>query len=94
MNISWRETLTEIGDRYVLIDDSVLCVNKKDGMVFKVPTDDIRIRRSIECTSIEVGDIVVVTFRGTIDVANGNTVEGARSIYEGTLVEGGVAVPE
>ncbi len=87
-------TLTVIGDDYVLINDSVLCVDPDDGMVFKLPTDDIRIRRSIELGDVETGDIVVVSFRGEIDVANENTIRGAVSIEEGILHDGSVVVPE
>ncbi|MBQ8814725.1 MAG: hypothetical protein IJZ85_09545 [Lachnospiraceae bacterium] len=87
-------TLTEIVDGYILIDDSVLCTDPEDGMVFRVPTDDLRISRCIDFGGIGVGDIVVVYFNGSIDVDAGNVVEGAYSLSEGILADGGVAVPE
>ncbi|MBQ1208712.1 MAG: hypothetical protein IIX65_09295, partial [Lachnospiraceae bacterium] len=74
--------------------DSVLCKNPKDGMVFKVSTDDLRIRRCVEFGGISVGDIVVVDFKGEIKVDAGNLVEGAYSLSEGYLHDGFVAVPE
>ena len=87
-------TLTAIEEGYLLIDDSVLCKNPKDGMVFKVSTDDLRIRRCVEFGGISVGDIVVVDFKGEIKVDAGNLVEGAYSLSEGYLHDGFVAVPE
>lgn len=85
-------TLTEIGDGYVLVDDRVLCTNEEDGTVYKIYTDDIRMRRCIECTDIKVGDTVAVKYRGNI--SDGNEIGSAYSMYKGTLVDGGLAVPE
>lgn len=86
-------TLTEIGDGYILIDDTVLCVDPDEGMVFKVLTDDIRIRRCYEAGSIKVGDHVVVRFTGFINT-NDNSIAGAYDMSQGILVDGDVAVLE
>lgn len=85
-------TLIEIGDGYVLVDDTVLCANEEDGMVYKIFTDDIRVRRGIECSDMKVGDTVVVKYKGTI--SDHNEVSGAYSMYKGTLVDGDLAMPE
>ncbi len=37
--------ITKIGDGYILVDDSVLCEDEKDGIVYKIPTDSIIVRR-------------------------------------------------
>jgi len=87
-------TLVAIEDGYVLIDDTVLCRDPEEGMVFKVPTDDIRIRRCIEFGGIDEGDMVVVSFRGEIAVEEENTIRGAVDMNEGVLMDGHVAVPE
>ena len=89
-------TLTEIGDGYVLIDDAVLCRNKDDGIVYRVLTDDIRIRRCLEWLGgFKAGDLVVVEYEGSIDDSNANTVRGAFSLQKGSLeANGAVAVPE
>lgn len=84
--------LTEITDDSILVDDSILCVDKKDGLSFKIGLDDIRIRRHIEFEGITVGDLVVVSFTGSIQ--EGNVVEGAYSLSRGYLSEEGVSVPE
>ncbi len=87
-------TLTEIGDDYLLLDDSALCVDGTEGMVFKVLIDDLRIRRCLEFGDIEVGDTVVVRFTEAINIQEGNVVEGANSLYQGKLIDGNVAIPE
>lgn len=85
-------TLTEIGDGYVLLDDTVLCANKADGTVYKVSTDDIRIKRCIECTNLKVGDMIAVKYQGPI--SDNNEIDGGYSMYKGTLVDGDLAIPE
>ena len=86
-------TVTEIGEGYLLIDDSVLCKRASDGLVFRVSTDDIRIRRAVELGHVKEGDTVAVRFRGMIDPET-LTVTGAQSIETGTVVSGNVEVPE
>lgn len=86
--------VTEINDGYVLIDDSVLCKNPDDGIIYKLPTDDIRILRCFEFGGIGVGDIVVVTCDDDFYIDSDNTIHGAVSVDEGRLVDGGVAVQE
>ena len=76
----------------MLVDDTVLCANKEDGTVYKIFTDDIRMRRCIECTDIKVGDTVAVKYDGTI--SDNNEVSGAYSMYKGTLIDGDMAVAE
>ena len=87
-------TITEIGDGYVLIDDTVLCKDKNDGMVFKILTEDLIIRRYLECTDIKVGDTVAVKFQTEIVLGEDNTVSGAISMYKGKVTDSGMAVPE
>ena len=62
----------------------------------RIPADDLRIRRNLIATygTVKVGDIVMVEYTGTIDTENNNTVNGAFSMYKGTLVDGGLAIPE
>lgn len=85
-------TLTEIGDGYVLIDDSILCEDAGKGKVYKVYTDDIRMRRCIELGNIKTGDIVSAKYDG--DISENNEVSGAYSIYTGELSDGGLIIPE
>lgn len=85
-------TLTEIGEGYLCVDDSVLCVDPDEGMVFTVPTDDLRIRRLV--SHLRVGDTVRVEFAGSIDTTNGNRVEGVCSVSPGMIRDGEILVNE
>lgn len=87
-------TLVEIGNGYILVDDSVLCADEKDGMVFKVLTSDLRISRCIDFQKISVGSLVVIGFWEPIRIEEGNTVSGAVSMVTGSLYEGEVVIPE
>lgn len=88
-------TLTEIGDGYILVDNSPLCVNEADGLVYKVLLDDLRARRCLEFPGdITLGDCVVIEYSGTIDAAHENTVTGAFSISEAIFAENGAQIPE
>lgn len=93
-NFSVAGTLTEIKDGYILVDDTILCSDENDGMIFKVFLNDLRISRCIDFEGIGVGDIVVVCFTGDIDIDAGNVIEGAFSLSKGTIYDGGVSVPE
>ena len=87
-------TITEIGDGYILIDDTVLCKDKNDGMVFKILTEDLQIRRYVECGNFKVGDTVAVKFQTEIVLGENNTVSGAISMYKGKVIDSGMEVPE
>lgn len=85
-------TLVEIGNGYVLIDDTVLCKNAEDGTVYKVYTNDLRVLRCIEYASIKVGDTVVVKYDG--EISESNEVTEAYSMYKGTLEDGDLLIDE
>lgn len=87
-------TLVEITDDFILVDDSILCLNQADGMVFKVPTDDLRISRCINFEKFSIGDIVVVYYTGDIDIAAGNVVKEAYSMSRGIISDNDVFVEE
>ena len=88
--------LIEIGDGYILVDDSSLCENEADGLVYKVLTDDLRARRCLlfPAGNIDLGAFVVVEYSGTIDTSHKNTVSGAFSISKAIFTENGAQVPE
>lgn len=86
--------VTEIGEGYIKIDDSVICEEASQGVIFTVPTEDIRIRRCIEFSpKPAVGDIVAVYFSGSLE-ADG-TVNGAYGLVKANLSqEGGLYTEE
>ena len=62
-----------------------LCKNKEDGIVYKIDTSDLRIKRYIDNEIVKVGDVVIVKYNG--EISEDNYVTGAYSINKGTLVE-------
>ncbi len=85
--------IKEIGKDYVLIDDTVLCKNAADGEVYKVKTDDIRVRRGLEFPKkLSVGDAVMVEYRGTAD--KNNTVTDPVGLREAAIYDGEAYVQE
>ena len=86
-------TLVKVENGYVYIDDSVMCVDESEGMVFRVSTSDLRVRRCL--AGLEEGMLVVVTFRGGVITRDENLITGVTSISKGVLIEGDdVIVPE
>lgn len=87
-------TLTKIGDGYILVDDTILCADENEGMVFKVLTSDLRVSRHIDYQKIGTGSIVVINFTEPVDVEAGNIVSGAVSMTKASLYDGEVVIPE
>ncbi len=84
--------IVAIEDDCILIDDSMLCENPEEGIVFRVPTEDIRISRHVGY--LAVGDWVMVTFADDVDADNNYTVNGAFDIEKGELYDGKLLIPE
>lgn len=85
-------TLIDIGKDYVLIDDTIMCKNKKDGTVYKIYTNDIRMTRCIEYLNIKIGDTVCVNYKDVI--SDDNEINSAYSLYEVYLENGDLSIPE
>ena len=81
--------ITAITETHLIVDDSILCKDPADGIAFKVPLDDLRISRYVDCDVVRVGQTVQVEYEGTI---NDNTVEGALAIHEAILTEKGMVL--
>lgn len=86
--------VTELTEDYLIIDDSIKCAAASDGMCFKIPLDDIHAGRGVKYRDINVGDIAVVSFRGSIDTQADNTVTGIVEIDKGKLYNGNILVDE
>ena len=78
-------TVTEIGNGYMIVDNTALCRNPKAGKEYKVYTDDIRVKRWSESGEIKTGDLVAVEYEGKI--SDSCEITGAYSIFTGTLEE-------
>lgn len=85
-------TVTEIGDGYMIVDNTALCRSPKAGKEYKVYTDDIRVKRWIESGEIKTGDLVAVEYEG--EISGSCEVTGAYSIFTGTLEENDILSKE
>lgn len=86
--------VTELNEDYLIIDDSIKCAAASDGMCFKIPLDDIHASRGVKYRDINIGDIAVVSFRGSIDTQADNTITGIVEIDKGKLYNGNILVDE
>ena len=87
-------TITEIGDGYILLDDSVMCVNHDDGFVYKVVTTDPKLGRIFEAEHLKVGDTVQVQYTDFVDLEPNAVIDSAATISEAKIVDGNAVVPE
>ncbi len=84
--------ITEVTDRYFLVDDTLLCENPSDGLVFKVLLGDARISRYGEMGMLRTGDLVQVVYEGAYDEEN--VIAHAVSVAGATLSDGEIMIPE
>lgn len=85
-------TIVGITDEHILVDDSVLCNNPKDGITYKVLLNDLCISRYVNYGVIKVGDTVQILYEGEIDKEN--TVTNAVSASKATIAGVDVLIPE
>ncbi len=83
-------TVVEIGDGYIVIDDTVLYNDPDNGKRYKVLTNDLRISRYIDKGVIIKGHTVGLDYKG--DIGKDNTVGSPLSIYRVHIQANGDAV--
>ena len=86
--------ITEIGEGYIKLDDSELCKDPEQGMVFIIPTDDLRIKRCLEYPGkLKEGDTVAVSIKGEVEPQTGK-VSGAYDLRPAFIGSEGLYVAE
>lgn len=86
--------IVEITKDYILVDDSILCKNPAEGIIYKVLLSDLRISRYVDCGAVAVGDTVQISYEGEIDEENGNIIDSAVSAFKAFISGGDVMIPE
>ena len=87
-------TVTEKGDGYIKVDDSIMMKNPEDGLTFTIDVTDKKLGRVCDA-QISVGDHVLITYDGRISEDGSLLVENAESIQEAWITEDGdVLIPE
>ena len=74
-----------------MVDDSILCKDPAEGIVFKIMLNDLRISRYVECDIIKVGETVQISFEGEI---KNNTVDSAIAVAMIIVSGEQVLIPE
>ena len=87
-------TITEIGDGYILLDDSILCVNPDDGITYKIVTTNPKISRLFDSEMLSVGDTVQVQYTDFVDLEPNAVIDSAAGIYKAKITGGDVLIPE
>lgn len=87
-------SICEITDEFIVIDDSALCVDPKDGIKIKIMIDDVKIARYFDFKVLSVGDTVQIEYSGKIDISDIYTVDSAISISKAHITDKNVIIPE
>ena len=85
--------ITKVTDEYILVDDSILCKDPSDGIIFKISLDDMRVKRYVLTDSLKVGMTVQVMLEGKPS-KNQTTVSCAFAIYDVIIHNDHVLIPE
>ncbi len=86
--------VTEIGDGYVLIDDSSVCENIGDGLIFKLDTTDPAVGRYVTHGIIKEGSFVYVSHRGKLTFSEKWLINDVVSIADAILTDDGILTLE
>ncbi len=87
--------ITEIGEGYILLDDTLLCEKPEEGIVYTITTVDPKIGRYIQSGTIDEDDFVAVDFVGKVLVNDEDyTITMVQSIQKAYLTDGDVVVME
>ncbi len=84
--------VVEITDEYILLNDSILCKDSADGIVYKILLNDISISRYVDNDVIKVNDTVQITYKEQID--ENNIIGTAMSASQAMISDGDVLIPE
>ncbi len=86
--------VTEIGDGYIKVDDSIMMKDPDDGMVFTVYTDHYRIKPYIVSGYVKVGETVRIIHE-RLSKEDPTQIRSATDISEAIITgDGDVLIPE
>lgn len=84
--------VVEITDEYILLDDSLLCKDPADGIIYKILLNDIRISRYVDNDVIRVNDTVQISYKVQID--ENHIIDTAAAASQAMISDGEVFIPE
>lgn len=95
LKFSLAGTVSEIGENYIKIDDSVLMKNPDDGIEFTVYATHMNIKRYIISGFLKVGETVTVEYSDMLTPENHTEIKNATNMYEAIITDSGeVLIPE
>ena len=71
--------ITEIGDGYIKVDDSIMMKDPSEGLVFTITTEKKQLSRVVKHL-LQVGSHVAVSYDGRVNEENSLLVETATNI--------------
>lgn len=86
--------ITEVGDGYILLDDSAMCVDPNDGIVYKIVTTAPKLSRIFDTEQVVVGDTVQVQYTDFVNLEPNAVIDSAITISEATIIDGTANIPE
>lgn len=86
--------VTEIGEDYIKVDDTLCMKNPKDGMEFTVKLNDLRVKRYVLCGYLKVGSHVWIRHTGTV-TGDPTQINTAYELDTGRInADGTILIPE
>ncbi len=76
-------TITEIGEDYIKVDDSIMMKNPDDGIIFTVNATTAEFKRYLKHNILSVGELVQIKYDGTDD--NG-VIDSTVTINDGVII--------
>lgn len=87
--------IVELTDEYVIIDDSFLCKDEREGVIYKVLLNDIRINRWFTDKMNYVGRVVSIVHENKPVVENGVVIDSAIDVeFPYITIDGNIYIPE
>jgi len=85
--------VTEVGDNYIKVDDTLCMEHPEDGMEFTIALHDLRVKRHVLMGLIKEGSHVVISHTGAVE-GNPTLIETAYELYKGTIKNGTILIPD
>ena len=87
--------IVELTDEYVIIDDSFLCKDEREGVLYKILLNDIRVSRWFTDKMNYVGRVVLIVHENKPVVENGVVIDSAIDVeFPYITIDGQIYIPE
>lgn len=84
--------VTEVGEDYLIVDDTSMCEDPSDGRSFRILINTQKMRHLVANDRVKVGHAILVEFEGKVLIDEEYVIDSAVALYHGTLTDDGVIV--